>query len=139
MTYLLLEGAHLACRPVVLHGLTAPFPFLFWHVDSQPIQISVAGAGVKNISVSQVGEVRDVGCTVDSCRSDQYMVRFLYPNGTVAREHTSTAMMMTFNLQVTITSEIVNSNFTCQVLLGGIVTDSAVFQFAGECVSKSSV
>ena len=107
--------------------------FSFGHVDSRPIEISVAGADVKNISAFRVNEVRDVGCTVDSCLTSQYTVRFLSPSGTELLTETSSSMMMTFNWQASITRDITGGNYTCEVLMGGS-NDSAVFSFVGECV-----
>ena len=115
--------------------LHCSFPcFSFGHVDSRPIEISVAGADVINISVSRVNEMRDVGCTVGSCLTSQYTVRFLGPNGTELLTETSSSMMMTFNWQASITSDIASGNYTCEVRVGGSVVDSAVFQIVGECV-----
>lgn len=100
--------------------------------DSLPINIVVAGAPVKNISLSREGEQRDVGCTVESCLQSQYTVRFRSPSGVVVRTSTSTSMMMTFNWQAQITSGLAGGNYTCEVQWDqGGMTDTAVFQFAG--------
>lgn len=103
------------------------------HADSQPINIVVAGSAVKNISLSRENEMRDVGCTVDSCLTSQYTVRFVSPSGMQLQNSSSTAMRMTFNWQATITSGLAGGNYTCQVEWDGGMSDSAVFQFAGEC------
>jgi len=111
----------------------AVFPFA--PADSLPINIVVAGAPVKNISLSREGEQRDVGCTVESCLQSQYTVRFRSPSGVVVRTSTSTSMMMTFNWQAQITSGLAGGNYTCEVQWDqGGMTDTAVFQFAGERV-----
>ena len=103
------------------------------HAESQPINIMVAGSEVKNISSFRMGEMRDIGCTVDSCLTSQYTVRFLSPRGEELRNYSSTAMRMTFNWQALITSGLVVGNYTCEVMWDGGMNDSAVFQFEGEC------
>ena len=100
----------------------------------------VSGPPVKNLSLSREHEMRNIGCTVDSCLSSQYTVRFLGPDGMPLQESiTSSAMTMTFNWQATIKSDLAGGNYTCEVLwsVGGMMRDSAVFQFAGECVQPT--
>ena len=94
---------------------------------------------MKNLSLSREHEMRDIGCTVDSCLSFQYTVRFLRPDGVPLQDSiTSSATMMTFNWQATIKSDLAGGNYTCEVLwdMGGM-RDSAVFRFAGECVQPT--
>ena len=109
--------------------------FPFAPADSLPINIVVAGAPVKNISLSREGEQRGVACTVDSCLSSQYTVRFRSPSGVELQTSTSTSMQETFNWQAQITSGLAGGNYTCEVEWDqGRRNDMAVFQFAGECV-----
>lgn len=107
--------------------------FPFTPADSLPINIVVAGAPVKNISLLRVGERSGVGCTVDSCLPSQYTVRFLSPSGVeVQNSITSTSMLMTFNWQAPVTSSLADGNYTCEVRWDQERIDRAVFQFAGE-------
>ena len=103
-------------------------------LGTKPQSIQVNGDAQKNITGRNVGEPVTVGCTVDSCLTGTYRIRFAYPNDTEISNRFFDTMMHTDTTTI-ILGQNNSGLYKCEVTaVNGTVLDTATFEFVGTFV-----